>query len=104
MNIAKRVIKMSKEANNSLDEKKAKKPVIFVLLIGALIPIFAGILAASIYLFTSPGWISGLVFVLAILMLIILPLILLIIFYQKRLKTKELKKEKKVIILRSENV
>ncbi len=86
-----------KEENNSGLQFKSYYLVLFVL--GILI-ISASILAASIYLFISPGVTSGIVFALVIILLLISPVTIAIIFYFKKIKGyKSVSSEKKKIKL-----
>ncbi|MHA1306121.1 MAG: hypothetical protein ACTSQN_02390 [Candidatus Heimdallarchaeota archaeon] len=82
------------------DEKEEKQfSAKFLLIFGAgLIVASVGIFAASVYLFSSPGIASGIVFGLAILLLFVGPIVFGIVYYFKRLRTKEEEPEKKDII------
>ena len=75
-----------------LSDEKPDKPFStkFLLIFGAgLIVSTIGIFASSVYLFSKPGIASGIVFGLAILLLLVTPIVFGSVYYFKKLRTKE---------------
>jgi magnesium-transporting ATPase (P-type) len=58
-----------------------------------------GVFSASLYVFSSPGVLSGIIFAACLIFLVILPIILLAIYYNKKMKPLKIEEEKKVITL-----
>ena len=58
-----------------------------------------GVFSASAFLFSQPGVLSGIIFGLCIILLVILPLVLLTVYYNKKMKPLKIEEEKQVIIL-----
>jgi len=73
------------------DEKpKGQFSAKFLLIFGAALIISTiGIFAASVYLFSSPGITSGIVFGLAMFFLFVVPMIIGIVYYFKKLRVKD---------------
>jgi hypothetical protein len=92
------------------DSKKADKepfqfePKHFVIIIPIVLILSIGILAASIYLFTNPSLISGIVFGVVMLVLFVGPITFAIVFYFRRVKapTQEITEKKKLEVQRVE--
>ena len=75
---------MKEEAEKTEREAFQFTPKHFTIIIPAVLIISAGILVAVIYLFTSPGLVSGIVFGVVMVVLFITPVTLAIIFYFKK--------------------
>ncbi|MHA1122545.1 MAG: hypothetical protein ACTSPC_07005 [Candidatus Heimdallarchaeota archaeon] len=93
---------MKEEAEKTEREAFQFAPKHFAIIIPVVLIISAGILAAVIYLFTSPGLVSGIVFGVVMLVLFVIPVTLAIIFYFKKVKvpSQEVTEKKKIIIQR----
>ena len=93
---------MKEKAKKTEREAFQFAPKHFSIIIPVVLIISAGILAAVIYLFTSPGLISGIVFGVVMLVLFVIPVTLAIIFYFKKVKvpSQEVTEKKKIIIQR----
>ncbi len=57
------------------------------------------VFSSSAFLFSNPGVISGIVFALCLIFLVILPIVLLAVYYNKKMKPLKIEEEKKVITL-----
>ncbi|MCK5045947.1 MAG: hypothetical protein KAJ76_08180 [Candidatus Heimdallarchaeota archaeon] len=93
---------MKEEAEKTEREAFQFTPKHFTIIIPAVLIISAGILVAVIYLFTSPGLVSGIVFGVVMVVLFITPVTLAIIFYFKKVKvpSQEITEKKKIEIQR----
>jgi len=93
---------MKEEAEKTEREAFQFTPKHFTIIIPAVLIISAGILVAVIYLFISPGLVSGIVFGVVMLVLFVAPLTLAIIFYFKKVKvpSKKITEKKKIEIQR----
>lgn len=93
---------MKEEAEKTEIEAFQFAPKHFTIIIPAILIISSGILVAVIYLFTSPGLVSGIVFGVVMLVLFVIPVTLAIIFYFKKVKvpSQEVTEKKKIVIQR----
>lgn len=96
---------MNEESNNSKTGFQFKLYHLLLFILAILI-ISTGILAASIYLFINPSMTSGIIFALAIILLLITPITIAFIFYFKKIKNIkfESKEKKKIKIVESSRV
>lgn len=93
---------MNEEVEKTEKEAFQFTPKHFTIIIPAVLLISSGILVAVIYLFSSPGLVSGIVFGVVMLVLFVTPLTFAIIFYFKKVKvpSQEITEKKKIEIQR----
>ena len=93
---------MNKEENSEEKQEYAVLQSRFLMIMVAISIISAvGVFSSSAFLFSQPGAVSGIIFGLCIVFLVILPLVLLYLYYNKKMKPLKIEEEKKVITIHS---
>ena len=70
-----------------------------IIMVAISITSAIGVFSASAFLFSQPGVLSGIIFGLCIIFLVILPLVLLTVYYNKKMKPLKIENEKQIILL-----
>ncbi len=88
-----------KEEKMPEDEYAVLQTKFLMIMVAISITSAIGVFSSSAFLFTNPGVISGIVFALCLIFLVIVPIILLAIYYNKKMKPLKVEEEKRIITL-----